>query len=114
MRRISKSCSMDETGWDQALALPRAAQVLLGLLDPMLLRLRDCSEGRCQVRDSDVSDDFKLRYLVRTLVRSVILQMHECNRTAKDSGCLPSGSPNSLPTLPAQEGMGYFLRDILK
>jgi hypothetical protein len=115
MMRIIKSCSKGETGWDQALALYR--KQLRFYLDCLI----QCCCGEeivakvdAEVRDSDVPDDFKLPYLVRTLVRSVILHMDDCNRTTKDSGCLPSGSPNSLPTLPAQEGMVYFLRDILK
>jgi Sigma-70, region 4 len=115
MRRIIKSSSKVETGWDQALALYREQlKVYLDYLIPC-----GCSEDilarvEGEVRDSVVSDGFKLRYLVRTLVRNVIRHMRESDHTTENSRFLSSDLPNAVLALPSQERMVYFLRDILE
>ena len=115
MRRIIKSGSKDEAGWEQALVLYR--EQLRFYLDSLVQC--NCGEDllakiEIEVRDTFVPDDFKLRYLVRALVRNVIRHMRECDHMSKDSSTLPSDSSNSVSNLPAQERMVYFLRDVLE
>ena len=115
MRRIFKSCAKDGTCWDQALALYR--ERLSACLDYLIQC--GCDEDilakvGTEVRGSIVSDDFKLGYLLRTLVRNVILHMRECDHIEERSRSLQCDSPNTGPALPAQERIVYFLRDILE
>jgi hypothetical protein len=115
MRRIIKSSSRAETGWDQALALYREQlRCYLGYLIQC-----GCGEGilanvEAEVKDSFVSDNFKLRYLVRTLVRNVFRHMRESDHTAENSRFLHSDFPNGVLAIPSQERMVYFLRDVLE
>lgn len=65
-----------------------------------------------EVKDATVPDNFRLRFMVRIMVRKAIDHMRECND--------PSGKPLStttdlsLKTIPVQERLVYFLRDILE
>lgn len=114
MARVVKLLSSERTDWDSALALHR--EQLRFYLDYLL----QCECGQeilasveTEVRERFVPDDFKLRFLVRSLVRNVIQHLREC---AHERNCLhrPAGDSNPLAETPAQERLVYFMRDILE
>ncbi len=115
MTRIVKLRSGDEAGWDQALSLYREQLrfyldylIQCGCGEDILAKVESEASG------SPVPDDFKFRYLLRILVRNVILHMRECDRAPEGSRFLPRHSPDAAPALRAQERIVYFLRDILE
>ena len=79
MAQAVKLHSDRRTDWDEALALYRRQ---LGFYLDYLVEC-NCSEGirakvGVEVRGRSVPDEFKLCFMVRTLVRSVIQHLREC------------------------------------
>lgn len=115
MNRTGKLCSDDSASWDEALALHR--EQLRFYLD-YLIRC-ECghqvlAKVETEVREWRVPDDFKLRFLVRTLVRNVIQHLRDCTQQSEGLSWATQDRPISLSNMPAQERLVYFMRDILE
>jgi hypothetical protein len=67
-----------------------------------------------EARERSVPDDFKLRILVRILVRNVIHHLRACAETGENLRRSAQHSLNSCEEIPAQERLVYFMRDILQ
>lgn len=113
MFRKAKSKANDNASWDEAFRLYRGQLrfyldylVECGCAESIL----SCVEA--DITDTQVPDEFKLRFLVRFLVRSAIRHLRECQRCAESSN-LPSEGP-SRSSFPSEERIVYFLRDILE
>jgi len=115
MTRALKLTSEDRTGWDGALALYRERlRFYLDYLVPCDCEHEILAKVEAEVRDRSVPDEFKLRFLSRTLVRNVIQHLRECNRENGTSPNSAEDSPTSAAGIPAQERLVYFMRDILE
>lgn len=104
----------DREGWDDALALYR--EQLSFYLEYLVLC--DCdhqilAKVEVEVRERSVPDEFKLRFLARTLVRNVIQHLRECAHS-KETPHSPAEDSQSAAYFPAQERLVYFMRDILE
>ena len=65
-----------------------------------------------EVKDATVPDKFRLRFMVRIMVRKSIDHMRECDDA---SGELLATTPDVLlKIIPMRERLVYFLRDILE
>ena len=102
----------DGASWNEALSLYR------GKLDFYLDYLVPCkcdhqipAKVEAEVRQQSVADEFKFRFLIRTLVRSAIEHLRECMDQRNASHTNEQG--NSITAIPAQERLVYFMRDIL-
>jgi hypothetical protein len=107
--------SDDRTSWDETLTVYR------GQLQFYLDYLLECECANqilaavdAEVRESSVSDEFKHRFLIRTLVRNVIQHLRDCSQQTKSPHYPTQESPYSVATVPAQERLVYFMRDILQ
>lgn len=103
----------DRASWDKALSLYR------GQLEFYMDYLVACdcdhqivAKVEAEVRQRSVPDEFKLRFLIRTLVRTVIQHVRECS-DPKNAFRSPVHS-TSLAEIPARERLVYFMRDILE
>ena len=115
MRRALKLLSNERTDWDGALALYR--EHLRFYLDYLVqCRCGDqiLTNVEAEVRERSVPDKFKLRFLVRTLVRNVIQHLRECAHENERSHCPTQDSPNFIAETPSHERLVYFMRDILE
>jgi DNA-directed RNA polymerase specialized sigma24 family protein len=114
MAQTVKSVSNAKTDWEEALALYREE---LSFYLEYLIRCR-CdhqilAKAEAEARERHVPDEFKLRFLTRTLVRNVIQHMRECSSKEPSQGPAPDDR-DSVTTIPAQERLVYFMRDILE
>jgi hypothetical protein len=102
----------DGAGWDKALSLYRGQlEFYMDYLVPCDCDHRILAKVEAEVRERSVADEFKLRFLIRTLIRSVIQHLRECtNRNAWHS----PARGGSVVEIPAQERLVYFMRDILE
>jgi Sigma-70, region 4 len=115
MTRRVKLISDDRTTWDEALALYREQlRFHLDYLVPCECDHQILAKIESEVRDRSVPDEFKLRFLSRTLVRNVIQHLRECNREKGTSHDSIEDPTNSAGAIPAQERLVYFMRDILE
>ena len=115
MNPTAKVCSDDRSSWDEALALYREQlRFYLDYLVSCECDLHILAEIESEVRDRSVPDDFKLRFLSRALVRNVIKHQRECARQGESSPASPEDWSNSAASLPDQERLVYFMRDILE
>jgi hypothetical protein len=115
MPLTGKVCSEDRSNWDHALALYREQlRFYLDYLVPGECDLKILAEIESEVRDRSVPDDFKLRFLSRALVQKVIKHLRECTHQKDSSPRSPEDWSNSVESLPAQERLVYFMRDILE
>jgi DNA-directed RNA polymerase specialized sigma24 family protein len=113
--RAAKSISNESADWEEALAHYRGQ--LQFYVDYLL-------QGQCgdeilttveeEVRERTVPDEFKSRFLVRALVRSVIQHLRQCAQPSEALCNLAPEYANSVATLRAQERLVYFMRDILE
>jgi len=104
------------TNWDGALVLYRGQlQFYLDYLIPCECAQEILADVDAEVRERFVPDDFKLRFLLRTLVKSVIGHLQHCTHETKSTGtCRSPESSSSAQKMPAQERLVYFMRDILE
>jgi len=115
MTQAVKLISDDRTAWDGALALYREQlRFYLDYLVPCECDHQILAKIESEVRDRSVPDEFKLRFLSRTLVRHVIQHLRECSRQRETSPDFTEDSPTSAAGIPAQERLVYFMRDILE
>ena len=115
MARPVKSILRERTDWDEALALYRAQ--LAFYLDYLILCECDhriLTKVEEEVRERSVPDEFKLRFLVRVLVRGAIEHLSVCSHQKESSHRPADESPCSAAILTAQERVVYFMRDILE
>lgn len=115
MALTGKVCSDDRTSWDEAMALYRGQ--LSFYLDYLIEC--DCNDGilakvEAEVRGRSVPDEFKLRFMVRVLVRHVIQHMRESTQIAETMRAKSHDSPTSGKSAPPLERLVYFMRDILE
>lgn len=110
-----KLISDDRTGWEGALALYREQLgFYLKYLVPCECDHQILAKTESEVRDRSVPDEFKLRFLSRTLVQNVIYHLRECNRERGTSPVSTEDPSASATGIPAQERLVYFMRDILE
>lgn len=67
-----------------------------------------------EVRKWSVPNDFKLRFLLRTLVRKAIEHMRECAHQGDRPPSQCRNSSNTAGDILSQERLVYFMRDILE
>jgi len=117
MTRAAKVISDDKAAWERALALYREQlRFYLDYLVPCECDHQILAKTESEVRDRPVPDEFKLRFLSRTLVRNVIVHLRECSRE-RERGNAPDSTedfPAPAADIPAQERLVYFMRDILE
>ena len=73
------------------------------------------TQVECKARGVIVPDEFKVSYLLRTLVQTVIPHLRQCSR--RSSAFDPNSSVNCLiavDRLTTEERLVYFLREILE
>lgn len=112
--RAVKLISDDKRAWDEALTLYREQLgFYLEYLAPCQCDHQILAKVETEVRERSVPDEFKLPFLLRTLVRNVILHLRGCSqskgtweRSAEDS--------SAVAYIPGQERLVYFMRDILE
>ena len=103
----------DWTSWDEALSLYQGQlEFYLDYLVPCECDHQILAKVEAEVRERSVADEFKLRFLTRTLVRSVIQHLRECTHQRNVSHSTPQG--NSVAEIPAQERLVYFMHEILE
>ena len=115
MTRTVKSHSQQSADWDEALRIFR------GQLGFYLDYLITCNCGQkilaaveVEVRERFVPEEFKLRFMMRTLVRKVIEHLRECLDLTESSQNCNLVVLNGAGDIPAQERLVYFMRDILE
>lgn len=112
MPQRSRLCPGDWASWDDALSLYQGQLwFYLDYLAPCKCDHQILANVDAEVRERSVADEFKHRFLMRTLVRSVIQHLRECTNQRSGSDSLAQG--NSVDDAPAQERLVYFMRDIL-
>jgi Sigma-70, region 4 len=114
MARAVKLHSHDRADWDNALALYR--EQLRFYLDYLIQCECDhqiLATVEDDVRERSVPDDFKFGFMVRTLVRKVIEHLRGCTHQRESSFRLIHDPQSPAASIPAQERMVYFMRDIL-
>jgi hypothetical protein len=113
MTLTAKVCPDDRASWDAALSLYRGQlEFYLEYLVPCECDHQILAKVEADVRERPVADEFKLRFLMRSLVRSAIQHLHECTNQ-RNASHSPAQS-NSGAEIPAQERLVYFMRDILE
>lgn len=115
MTRTVKSHSQQSADWDEALRIFRDQ---LGFYLDYLIT---CNCGQkilaaveVEVRERFVPEEFKLRFMMRTLVRKVIEHLRECLDLTESSQNCNLVVSNGAGDIPAQERLVYFMRDILE
>jgi hypothetical protein len=79
MTQTAKVCPDDRASWDEALSLYRGQlEFYLDYLVPCDCDHQIVAKVESEVRERSVADEFKLGFLIRTLVRSVIQHLREC------------------------------------
>ena len=105
--------SDDGAGWDKALSLYRGQlEFYMDYLVPCDCDHQILAKVEAEVRERAVADEFKSRFLIRTLVRSVIQHLRECTNQRNASHFPARG--DSVIEIPVQERLVYFMRDILE
>ena len=113
MTPTAKVCPDDWASWDEALSLYRGQlEFYLDYLVPCECDHQILANVEAEVRERSVADEFKLRFLMRTLVRSVIEHLRACIHQREASHSPAQG--DSATEIPAQERLIYFMRDILE
>jgi hypothetical protein len=113
MTQTAKACSDDWANWNEAFSLYRGQlEFYLDYLVPCKCEHQILANVEAEVRHRQVADEFKLRFLIRTLVRSAIQHFRECSdqRNAVESHL----HGTFIAAIPAQERLVYFMRDILE
>ena len=114
MTRAVKLISDNGRAWDEALALYREQLgFYLDYLVPCVCDHQILANVETEVREQSVPDEFKLRFLTRTLVRNVILHLRDCTQS-KETSQRSAEDPSVAAYVPAQERLVYFMRDILE
>jgi hypothetical protein len=115
MARAVQSHSEQGTDWDEALRIFR--DQLSFYLDYLIT----CNCGdkilaavEVEVRERFVPEEFKLRFMMRTLVRKVIEHLRECAHLSEGSQGYDLAVPDGAADIPVQERLVYFIRDILE
>jgi hypothetical protein len=115
MAQAVKMHSDERTEWDSTLALYRdQLRFYLDCLVQCECSYQILANVEVDVRDCSVPDDFKFRFLVRTLVQKVIEHLRGCTHQRESSQRPARDPPNSAADVPAQERLVYFMRDILE
>lgn len=100
--------------WDEALALHREQLgFYLNYLVPCHCDHQILAKVESEARERSVPDDFKLRFLSRTLIRNAIQHLREC-ASEREASPRSTDSQTSVPSLPPQERLVYFMRDMLE
>jgi hypothetical protein len=115
MARAVKSHSEQGTDWDEALRIFRDR--LSFYLDYLI----NCNCGEeilkaveIEVKERFVPEEFKLRFMMRTLVRKVIEHLRECAHLSEESQGDDLAVPDGTAGIRVQERLVYFMRDILE
>src|SRR4051794_11987443 len=112
MNLTVKVCPDDRASWDKALSLFQGQlKFYLDYLVPCECEHQILAKVESEVRERSVADEFKLRFLIRTLVRIVIQHLRECSHQGNVSHSPAQG--NSVAEIPTQERLVYFMRDVL-
>jgi hypothetical protein len=113
MTRTAKVCPDDGAGWDETLSLYRGQlEFYLDYLVPCECDHQILAKVEAEVRGRSVEDEFKLRFLTRTLIRHVIQHLCEC--TSQRNASHSPARRNAVIETPEQERLVYFMRDILE
>lgn len=115
MRLITSSVYKEGISWGSAVSLYRDQ---LGYYVDFLLQC-NCTAGilekvEADVKHQSVPDEFKLRFMVRALMRRVIQHLSEHVQSADGSGGELAKAPAPGKSLPAMERLVYCMRDILE
>ena len=115
MARAVNSHSEQRTDWDEAL---RSFRGQLSFYLDYLISC-NCDEEivaavEVEVRERFVPEEFKLRFMMRTLVRKVIEHLRECGLPTQGSQDYDLAVPDGMANIPVQERLVYFMRDILE
>ena len=98
-----------EAAWDKALSLYRGQlEFYMDYLVPCDCDHQILAKVEAEVRERSVADEFKPRFLIRTLVRSVIQHLRECTNQRNASHFPIRG--DSAAEIPVQERLVYFMR----
>jgi hypothetical protein len=109
-----KLLSKEKTDWEQTLALyQEQLRCCLDYLVQCECDYQILTHVEAEVRERSVPDEFKLRFLVRTLVQNVIHHLRVCAHPKPDSHCPAQDPSSSIAETPYQERLVYFMRDIL-
>lgn len=113
MTLTAKVCPDDGAMWDEALSLYRGQlEFYLDYLVPCECDHQILVKVEAEVRERSVANEFRLRFLARTLVRNVIQHLRECTHQGETSQS--PAEDNVAAEIPAQERLVYFMRDILE
>jgi len=115
MARLVKTHSNEAAEWDKALVLYR--EQLGFYLDSLVeceCREQILANVEAEVRKRSVPDDFKFRFLVRTLVQKVIEHVRECPGGSEALQHSHQDRLSSVGKSPVQERLVYFMRDVLE
>jgi len=115
MRLIGSSDCKEGISWGSAVSLYRDR---LGYYVDFLLEC-DCAAGilervEADVKHQSVPDEFKLRFMMRALMRRVIQHLREHAQTANGMDSESAEVPAPGKSLPAMERLVYCMRDILE
>lgn len=115
MARAVRAQTNGSAGWDNALATYR--EQLRFYLDYLLECKCDqqiLADVEAEVLVQTVPDEFKQRFLVRTLVRRVIEHLRDCTRERENVERPVRMARNTSSTMSPQERLVYFMRDVLE
>ncbi|MGA7109922.1 MAG: sigma factor-like helix-turn-helix DNA-binding protein [Terracidiphilus sp.] len=105
----------DRNNWDEAiLSYREQVRFYLKSLVHCAYGEQILANAEAEARERSVPDDFKLRFLVRTLVRNVIHHLRACAQTSEGLPRSAQDCLNPCEEIPAQERLVYFMRDILE
>lgn len=115
MAHTNKACFDDRASWDETLSQHR--DQLRFYLDYLVQC--DCSQQilaniEAEVRERSVPNDFKFRFLVRTLVQQAIKHWRERILQSECPEPSASDSTSSTPDIPVEKRLVYLMRDILR
>lgn len=114
MTRSIKLISDDGISWDEALGLYREQlRFYSDYLVPCHCDHQILAKVETEVRERSVPDEFKLGFLLRSLIRNVILHLRECTQS-RETSQHSAEDRSAVAFVPAQERLVYFMREILE
>ena len=102
-----------ESSWQEILEVYRdQLRSYLRFLIPCNCAEKILTKVDAEVKGATVPESFRLRFVVRIMVRNAIDHLRECDDTS--AGPLSTTTDLSLRAIPVRERFVYFLRDTLQ
>jgi hypothetical protein len=115
MARAAKSHSEQGTDWDEALRIFRdQLSFYLGYLITCNCGEKILKAVEVEVKERFVPEEFKLRFMMRTLARKVNEHLRGCVGLSERSQDCDLVVLDGAADIPVQERLVYFIRDILE